>query len=68
MTTRQDMFRQNLIEFLQEQETNNLISKSDYQEFYYFLEEWWDTSMKDHPREESTIDCDELTEKGEHTE
>jgi hypothetical protein len=66
MTTRQDMFTQNLIDFLIEQEKRHLINRADYNLFYDFAHEWVRESYTTHPREESTFDCKELVESGEH--
>lgn len=57
MTTRQDMFEQNMRDFLLEQESRKLINKEDYLDFYYQLQDWKKISEQEHPREESTLDC-----------
>lgn len=66
MMTRYDMASQEFVLLLLRLRKNLLISGSEYTTLYNAWFEELKPMEQAHPREESTLDCDELEKKGKH--
>ena len=66
MMTRFDMASQSFVVMLLSLKHTKLISESEYTTLYNAWFEELKPMEQAHPREENTLDCDELEKKGRH--